>query len=166
LDKDFATTRKLVVSAKISANKSTSLWTKCGIILVPDNGIVSVQSRSSANETMERLLATLAERNLTVFARVDHAAGAASVGLSLRTTELVIFGNPKGGTPLMQDQQSAGIDLPLKALVWEGPERNVWLSYNDPTWIAQRHSLGARSNSAVTVMVDMLRRIAHEVAGS
>jgi uncharacterized protein (DUF302 family) len=114
----------------------------------------------------ERLLATLAERNLTVFARVDHAAGAASVGLSLRTTELVIFGNPKGGTPLMQDQQSAGIDLPLKALGWEDPERNVWLSYNDPTWIAQRHSLGARSNSAVTVMADMLRRIAHEVAGS
>src|SRR6476661_6788450 len=121
---------------------------------MPDDGIVSVRSRFSANETIERLLAAIAEKNLTVFARVDHAAGAASVGLSLRTTELVIFGNPKGGTPLMQDQQSAGIDLPLKALGWEDPERNVWLSYNDPTWIAQRHSLGARSNSAVTVMAD------------
>jgi len=132
---------------------------------MPDNGIVSVQSRFSASETIERLLATLAERNLTVFARVDHAAGAASVGLPLRTTELVIFGNPKGGTSLMQDQQSAGIDLPLKALVWEDSESKVWLSYNDPTWIAQRHSLGAHSNPAVTVMVDMLRQIAHEVAG-
>jgi len=133
---------------------------------MPDNGIVSVQSRFSASETMARLLAALAERNLTVFARVDHAAGAASVGLSLRTTELVIFGNPRGGTPLMQDQQSAGIDLPIKALVWEDHERKVWLSYNDPTWIAQRHSLGARSNPAVMMMGDMLRRIAHEVAGS
>ena len=133
---------------------------------MPDNGIVSVQSRFSASETIERLLATLAERNLTVFARVDHAAGAASVGLPLRTTELVIFGNPKGGTSLMQDQQSAGIDLPLKALVWEDPERKVRLSYNDPTWIVRRHSLGARSNPAVTVMADLLRRISHAVAGS
>jgi hypothetical protein len=107
LDKGFATTRKLFVSAEISANKPNQSLNKCGIIQMPDNGIVSMQSRFSANETMERLLATLAERNLTVFTRVDHAAGAASVGLSLRTTELVIFGNPKGGTPLMQDQQSA-----------------------------------------------------------
>src|SRR5262245_28661505 len=129
---------------------------------MPDNGIVSVQSRFSANETMERLLATLAERNLAVFARVDHAAGPASVGLSLRTTELVIFGNPRGGTPLMQDQQSAGIDLP----VWENHDRKVWLRYTAPTWIAERHSLGARTNPAVMVMGDMLRRIAHEVAGS
>ena len=133
---------------------------------MPDNGIISVQSRFSANETMARLLAALAERNLTVFARVDHGTGAASVGMSLRTTELVIFGNPKGGTPLMQDQQSAGIDLPLKALVWEGAEGKVWLSYNDPAWIAQRHSLSARSNPAVTAMADLLSRIAHEVAGS
>jgi uncharacterized protein (DUF302 family) len=130
---------------------------------MPDNGIVSVQSRFSANETIERLLAILTERGITVFARVDHAAGAASVGLSLRTTELVIFGNPKGGTPLMEDQQAAGIDLPLKALVWEDSEYKIWLSYNDPTWIARRHSLGARSSPAVTVMADMLRRIAQEV---
>ena len=82
---------------------------------MPDDGIISVRSRFSANETIERLLAAIAEKNLTVIARVDHAAGAASVGLALRTTELVIFGSPKGGTPLMQDQQLAGIDLPLKA---------------------------------------------------
>jgi uncharacterized protein (DUF302 family) len=101
---------------------------------MPDNGIVSVHSRFSANETIERLLAILTERGITVFARVDHAAGAASVGLSLRTTELVIFGSPKGGTPLMEDQQAAGIDLPLKALVWGDSENKIWLSYNDPTW--------------------------------
>src|SRR6476469_5086421 len=114
----------------------------------------------------ERLLATLAEKNLTVFARLDHAAGAASVGLPLRTTELVIFGSPKGGTPLMQDQQLAGIDLPLKALIWEDAERKAWLSYNDPTWIAQRHSLGSRSSSAVTAMADLLRQIVHGVTGT
>ena len=86
---------------------------------MPDDGIVSVRSRFSANETIERLLAAIAEKNLN--ARVDHAAGAASVGLALRTTELVIFGSPKGGTPLMQDQQLAGIDLPLKALIGKMP---------------------------------------------
>ena len=121
---------------------------------MPDDGIVSVRSRFSANETIERLLAAIAEKNLTVFARVDHAAGAASVGLALRTTELVIFGSPKGGTPLMQDQQLAGIDLPLKALIWEDAERTAWLSYNDPTWIAQRHSLGSRSSSALKMSSD------------
>ena len=131
-----------------------------------DDGIVSVQSGFSAKETIERLLVALAEKNLTVFARVDHAAGAASVGMSLRTTELVIFGSPKGGTPLMQDRQLAGIDLPLKALIWEDAERRAWLSYNDPTWIAKRHSLGSRSSSAVTAMADLLRQIVHGVTGT
>src|SRR5215470_20164862 len=133
---------------------------------MPDDGVITVQSRFSANETIERLLATIAEKNLTVFARVDHAAGAASVGLSLRTTELVIFGSPKGGTPLMQDQQLAGIDLPLKALIWEDAERRTWLSYNDPAWIAQRHSLGSRSSSPVTAMTNLLRQIVHGVTGT
>ena len=86
---------------------------------MPEGGLVSFQSRSAASETIDRLLSALAKRKLAVFARVDHTAGAASVGLQLRPTELVIFGNPQGGTALMQDQQSAGIDLPLKALVWE-----------------------------------------------
>ncbi len=133
---------------------------------MPDDGIISVRSHFSANETIERLLAAIAEKNLTVFARLDHAAGAASVGLVLRTTELVIFGNPKGGTPLMQDQQLAGIDLPLKALIWEDADRRVWLSYNDPTWIAHRHSLGSRSSSAVRAMADLLRQIVHGVTGT
>ncbi len=103
---------------------------------MPNNGLIPVQSRVSARETLNRLLAALAARNLTVFARVDHAAGAASIGLPLRSTEVVIFGNPMGGTALMQDQQSAGIDLPLKALVWEDADGKTWLAYNDPAWIA------------------------------
>src|SRR5262249_39516156 len=84
---------------------------------MPDNGVVSVQSRFAMRETVDRLLAAVTERRLTIFARIDHAASATSIGLPLRPTELVIFGNPKGGTALMQDRQSAGIDLPLKALI-------------------------------------------------
>lgn len=132
---------------------------------MPENGLVSVQSRSPAPETIERLLSALTKRKLTVFARVDHAAGAASVGLQLRPTELVIFGNPQGGTVLMQDKQSAGIDLPLKALVWEDSDGKTWLSYNDPSWIAQRHSLGTGSAPAVKAMAGLLSVIAQEATG-
>jgi len=127
-----------------------------------NNGLVSMQSRVSARETVNRLLAALATRKLTVFARVDHAAGAASVGLPLRPTEVVIFGNPKGGTALMQEQQSAGIDLPLKVLVWEDADGKVWLTYNDPAWIAQRHGLGTASATAVKAMAAPLSAIAQE----
>jgi uncharacterized protein (DUF302 family) len=126
-----------------------------------NNGLRSVQSRVSAKETLERLLAALANRKLIVFARVDHAAGAASVGLPLRPTEVVMFGNPKGGTALMQDQQSAGIDLPLKALISEDADGKAWLTYNDPAWIAERHGLGA-SAAAVKAMAELLGAIAQE----
>ena len=129
---------------------------------MPDNGLMSVQSRVSARETLDRLFAALTERKLTIFSRIDHAAGAASVGLSLRPTEVVIFGNPKGGTALMQDRQSSGIDLPLKALVWEDAEGKAWLTYNDPAWVAKRHGLGALSESAVKAMAELLGTIAQE----
>lgn len=127
-----------------------------------DNGLVSAPSNVSAGATLDRLLAALAARKLTVFARVDHAAGAASVGLKLRPTELVIFGNPQGGTALMQDGQSAGIDLPLKALVWEDADGKAWLAYNDPAWIAQRHGLGAASAAAIKAIAAMLAAVAQE----
>jgi uncharacterized protein (DUF302 family) len=87
-----------------------------------------------------------------VFARIDHAEGAAQVGMTLRPTELALFGNPRGGTPLMQDRQTAGIDLPLKALAWEDAEGHVWLTYNEATWLAQRHHLGAGSSGAVLAL--------------
>jgi uncharacterized protein (DUF302 family) len=127
-----------------------------------NNGLISVQSRVSGTETLDRLLAALATRKLTVFARIDHAAGAASVGLPLRPTEVVIFGNPKGGTAPMQDRQSAGIDLPLKALIFEDADGKAWLTYNDPAWIAERHGLGAASAAAVQAMADLLSAIARE----
>jgi uncharacterized protein (DUF302 family) len=127
------------------------------------NGLISVTSEHSARDTMERLIAALGKRKLTVFARVDHAAGAASVGLPLRPTEVVLFGNPQGGTALMQDQQTAGIDLPLKALVWKAADGEVYLTYNDPHWIAQRHGLGAASAGAVDTLTKALSAIATEV---
>lgn len=130
---------------------------------MPQDGLITLSSRYPAHDTMDRLLAALAKRNMAVFARIDHAAGAASAGLSLRPTEVVIFGNPKGGTALMQDRQSAGIDLPLKALVWEDADGKIWLSYNDPGWIAQRHGLGAASAGAVEAMAKALAAIGAEV---
>jgi uncharacterized protein (DUF302 family) len=127
------------------------------------DGLVSHISLHSARETMDRLLAALAARNMTVFARIDHAANAAAAGMSLRPTEVVIFGNARGGTILMHDQQIAGIDLPLKALVWEDADKKVWLGYNDPAWVARRHGLGAKSAVAVDAMATALDAIALDV---
>jgi uncharacterized protein (DUF302 family) len=127
-----------------------------------EEGLVAVVSRYSAPETMQRLLAALAKRDLTVFARIDHAANAAAVGLPLRPTEVVLFGNPKSGTALMQDQQRVGIDLPLKALVWQDAEGKVWLGYNAPDWIAARAVLGAASAGTVAAMTKALAAIAEE----
>ena len=92
---------------------------------------------------MDKLEELVKQRGLSVFARIDHAAGAAKVNKSLRATELLIFGNPQGGTPLMECAQTAGIDLPLKALVWEDAAGQVWLGYNDPAYLAQRHGAAA-----------------------
>jgi uncharacterized protein (DUF302 family) len=105
------------------------------------DGLVVVESPHSAKDTMDRLEAVVKEKGLNVFARIDHAAGAARVDKSLRPTELLIFGNPKGGTPFMECAQTVGIDLPLKALVWEDESHKVWLGYTDPVYIAERHGV-------------------------
>ena len=115
----------------------------CGTLASAADGLVAVKSPHSAKDTMTRLEDTVKQRGLTVFARIDHAAGAAKVGKTLRPTELLIFGNPQGGTPLMECAQTAGIDLPLKALVWEDEAAQVWLGYNDPAYLAQRHGAAA-----------------------
>jgi len=106
------------------------------------DGLLAVRSPHSAKETMNRLEAIVKQRGLNVFARIDHAAGASKVGKTLRPTEVLIFGNPQGGTPFMECAQTAGIDLPLKALVWEDASSQVWLGYNDPAYLAQRHGAG------------------------
>jgi uncharacterized protein (DUF302 family) len=104
-------------------------------------GLVAQKSPRSAKETMDRLEAAVKQRGLNVFARIDHAAGAAKVGSTLRPTEVLIFGNPQGGTPFMECAQSVGIDLPLKALVWEDAAGQAWLGYNDPGYLAKRHEV-------------------------
>lgn len=104
-----------------------------------DNGLISVPSAHGVKETIDRLERGVKSKGMTVFARIDHAAGAKDAGLVLRPTELLIFGNAKAGTPLMQSHQTIGIDLPLRALVWEDAAGRVWLSYNDPVWLAARH---------------------------
>ena len=115
----------------------------CSTLASAADGLVAVKSPHSAKDTMTRLEDTVKQRGLTVFARIDHAAGAAKVGKTLRPTEVLIFGNPQGGTPLMECAQTAGIDLPLKALVWEDEAAQVWLGYNDPAYLAQRHGAAA-----------------------
>lgn len=121
-----------------------------------ENGLISVASDFPVAETIDRLAEQATARGLGVFARVDHAAGAAKAGMTLRPTQLLLFGNPTGGTPLMQDRQTAGIDLPIKALAYEDAEGRVWLCYNDPAWIAQRHGLGDASRAAVETMAKAL----------
>jgi uncharacterized protein (DUF302 family) len=108
-------------------------------------GLTTIASSFSPKETMDRLEAEIRAKGMSVFARLDHAAGAAEAGLELRPTNLIIFGNARGGTPLMQASQTAGIDLPLKALVWQDAAGKTWLSYNEPSWIVQRHGLGVRA---------------------
>jgi uncharacterized protein (DUF302 family) len=97
---------------------------------------------------------------MTVFARIDHAAGAAEAGLPLRPTDLLIFGNAKGGTPLMQQTQSIGIDLPLKALIWQDEKGTTWLSYNDPAFLAQRHGLGDQAKDVTAALTAALTALA------
>ena len=103
------------------------------------DGMIVVKSPHSAKLTMDRFEAVAKEKGLNIFARIDHAAGAAKIGKTLRATEVLIFGNPQGGTPFMECSQTVGIDLPLKALVWEDAAAQVWVGYNDPAWLAKRH---------------------------
>jgi len=127
-----------------------------------DAGLETVASAFPVAETVDRLAAAAEAAGMTVFARVDHAAGAAEVGLPLRPTELILVGNPRGGTPLMQDAQTAGIDLPLRALAWEDADGRVWVTTNDTAWIAARHGLGEASAAAVSAVSAGLARIVCE----
>jgi uncharacterized protein (DUF302 family) len=129
------------------------------------DGLVALPSPHDFATTLGSLLAVLKEKSITVFACVDHAAGAAGVGLALRPTTVVLFGNPKAGTPLMQAAQTAGIDLPLKVLVWQAADGSVKLSYNDPHWITARHGLGGAVAQAVAAMAGGLERLIRQAAG-
>ena len=145
------------IFALITALSATVLFALAPSVFAAD-GLIAVKSPHSAKDTMDKLEGIVKQRGLNVFARIDHAGGAIKIGKTLRPTELLIFGNPQGGTPLMECAQSAGIDLPLKALVWEDASAQVWLGYNDPAFLAQRH--GAASCPVVENLRKALSGIA------
>ena len=118
----------------------------------PNNGIVTIPSRHSVDETVQRLEGSLAAKNIKLFALIDHSGEAAKAGLELRPCKLLIFGSPKAGTPLMLESPIAAIDLPLKILAWEKMDGTSWLSYNDAAWLQQRHSLPEHLMNNVAVV--------------
>lgn len=105
------------------------------------DGVISVKSDFEVTETTDRLERILKEKKMTVFNRIHHSEGARSVGIELRDTELLIFGNPKVGSPLMKCQQITALDLPQKALIWKDEKNDVYISYNDPNYIQSRHDV-------------------------
>ncbi|HXZ19413.1 MAG TPA: DUF302 domain-containing protein [Candidatus Acidoferrales bacterium] len=123
----------------------------------PDNGLVHLASPRSVPETLERLESILKARGVTVFARVDHSGEAKKVGLKMNPTQLLIFGSPKGGTPVMVAAPTVAIDLPLKALAWQDAEGRVWLSYNSAEYLKERHNIPdalVKNLAAVTPLVE------------
>jgi uncharacterized protein (DUF302 family) len=131
-----------------------------------DDGLITVPSQHSVKKTIDRLYAALQSAGMTVFARIDHAAGAEKAGLKLRPTELLIFGSAHAGTPLMQMRQTIGVDLPLKALAWESADGKVWLTYNHPAWLAARHALGPQAGDINALMASALARLSGQAAGA
>ena len=127
-------------------------------------GLITRESAHDVSVTLRRLKDSLNAKGITIFAVIDHAEGAAQAGLSLRPTVVVIFGNPKAGTPLMQASQTVGIDLPLKMLIWEEEGGKTHLAYNDPAWIAARH--GADAPKVVSTLSAVLATLANEATGA
>src|SRR5262252_5431888 len=129
-------------------------------------GLITIRSNYGPQETMSRLEAEVKARGMTVFAHVPHDRGAVAVGVPLRPNDLLIFGNPKVGTPLMQSAPTIGIDLPLKILVWQDADGSTWLSYNDPAWLARRHGLGPDAEATVKTLAGVLAAVTAAAAGS
>lgn len=132
---------------------------------MPETGLVTLPGAHDPVTTLQRLRAALSAKAITVFAEIDHAAGATGVGLVLRPTTVVIFGNPVAGTPLMQAAQTTGIDLPLKILVWQDAQGRTQVSYNDPAWIVARHGLAPGAVRAVVTLSAVLDALARHAAG-
>lgn len=129
-----------------------------------EDGRITIASSHSVKDTLDRLEATLKAKAISVFARIDQAAGAKSVGMDLRPTELLIFGNPQAGTPLMQANQTIGLALPLKVLAWQDAAGKVWLTHPDIAWLARRHRLGPETAGAVTALATALAKLTEAAA--
>lgn len=122
------------------------------------NGIISQSSPYSVTETIDRLASVLQAKGITIFARIDQQAEAKKVGLSLRPTQLLLFGNPQAGTPLMVVSPTIALDLPLKTLAWEAADGNVWLSYNDPNYLQQRFSISNDLIKNIAVIAPLIHQ--------
>jgi uncharacterized protein (DUF302 family) len=131
----------------------------------PSDGLVTIASPFSADETARKLDALLQKLGVEVFARIDHAAGAVSVGMKLPPTRVILFGNPAAGTPLMQVNQKIGIDLPLKILIWADEAGKVFLTYNDPQYLVDRHHITDRAKN-VAAMTGLLQKISTAVTSN
>jgi uncharacterized protein (DUF302 family) len=129
-------------------------------------GLITLRSPHSPKETADRLAAAVAGHGMTLIARVDHAAAAAKVGLDLRPTEVLIFGNPNAGTLLMQVAQTIGIDLPLKVLVWQDKDGIVWLSYQDLAWLSSRYGIASAVRPTTDKMASLLKSLADEAVSN
>lgn len=123
-------------------------------------GIIRIGSKYSVGETIERLAASLKERHVLVFAHIDFSGDAGRAGLTMRPEQMLIFGNPRAGTPLMISEPTVGLDLPLKALVWEDADGNVWLAYNDAGYILERHALPTTYSANLAAVVPLLEAAA------
>jgi uncharacterized protein (DUF302 family) len=124
------------------------------------DGLTTIKSGLGLKDTADRLAAEVTSRGMSVFARIDHAAGAASVGMPLRPTEVLIFGNAKGGTPLMQAVPTIGLDLPLKILVWQDEAGDTCVSYNDPAWLARRYGITGEAEAMAGKLASVLAAVA------
>ncbi|HLX93758.1 MAG TPA: DUF302 domain-containing protein [Puia sp.] len=122
-------------------------------------GLITIQSKYSVKETIDRLVQIVESKEMTVFARIDHAANAEKQGMQMRPTELVVFGNPKVGTFIMQDKQTSGIDLPLKALAWQDESGKVWLTHNDSKWLLNRHDLSVQVGPIIIKIEDAMNSL-------
>ena len=128
-------------------------------------GLIVLTSRHDPKATMDRLAAAATARGAAVVARIDHAAAAAAVGLALPPTEVLVFGNPRAGTPLMQAAQTIGVDLPLRALVWRDASGMTFVGYNDPRWLARRHGAEVGNEPILKAMAALLVAAAEEATG-
>jgi uncharacterized protein (DUF302 family) len=136
----------------------------CRVTAMNGNGLITIPSAHSAKDTIDRIESDIKSKGMTIFARIDHSAGAREAGLTLAPTLLLIFGNAKGGTPLMQDKQQIGIDLPLKALAWEDTSGKTWLSYNNLVCLAKRHGLDGKVDNVVKGLSAALGAILQKAA--
>jgi uncharacterized protein (DUF302 family) len=125
----------------IKASITILLFLLTAFPLMAAEGLINVQSDFSVEETTDRLENILKEKGMTIFNQINHSDAAQKVGVDLRKTQLIIFGNPKVGSPLMQCQQNVAIDLPQKAIIWEDDKSKVWISYNDPRYLGKRHNI-------------------------